>query len=493
MINVFVANGDHAGAPIVEELNPTLGNLIGRAEHIAEMGALLTDFLLLKAGALHRANGGYLLIDARKLLLSPFAWEALKRTLKAGKICIEHPGDALGLISSQSLDPEPVPLSVKVVLFGERELYYLLAEHDPDFARLFKVQADFDDDIARSADNDRAFSRLIASVVRQHGLKPVDAAGVARLIDEGARMASDREKLSIEIGRIADIVREADYWSGKAGREVTTREDVAQAIEEQIQRADRMRDRTQEVIGRGLVLVDTAGEKIGQINALSVLQLAGFAFGRPSRITASVRMGQGRVTDIEREVKLGGPLHSKGVMILWGYLAGHFAKDVPLALAATLVFEQSYGGVDGDSASAAELFALLSALAEAPIKQSLAVTGSINQWGEFQAIGGVNEKVEGFFDVCKARGLDAKQGVIIPQANVQNLMLREDVVAAVKAGTFTVHAISTIDEGLALLTGLTADAVKTRVEARLKSFADRAKAFGADKASAGADDKGAIS
>ena len=265
-------------------------------------------------------------------------------------------------------------------------------------------------------------------------------------------MASDREKLSIEIGRIADIVREADYWSGKAGREVTTREDVAQAIEEQIQRADRMRDRTQEVIGRGLVLVDTAGEKIGQINALSVLQLAGFAFGRPSRITASVRMGQGRVTDIEREVKLGGPLHSKGVMILWGYLAGHFAKDVPLALAATLVFEQSYGGVDGDSASAAELFALLSALAEAPIKQSLAVTGSINQWGEIQAIGGVNEKVEGFFDVCKARGLDAKQGVIIPQANVQNLMLREDVVAAVKAGTFTVHAISTIDEGLALLT-----------------------------------------
>ena len=271
------------------------------------------------------------------------------------------------------------------------------------------MQADFDDTIARSSENDNAYARLIASIVKEHGLKPVDAAGVARIIDEGARLADDREKLSIEIGRISDIVREADYWSSQAKRKITTRQDVARAIDEHIQRADRLRDRAQETINRGIVLVDTEGAEVGQINGLSVLQLGSFAFGRPSRITARVRLGSGRVTDIEREAKLGGPLHSKGVMILWGFLAGRYALDVPLALAATLVFEQSYGGVDGDSASSAELYALLSALSDIPIKQSLAVTGSVNQWGEVQAIGGVNEKIEGFFDICRARGLTSSR------------------------------------------------------------------------------------
>jgi predicted ATP-dependent protease len=464
MVNVMVSNGDGgaAGARVVEELNPTHGNLIGRVEHIAQMGTLVTDFLLIKPGALHRANGGYLLIDVRKVLLSPFAWE--------------------------TLDPEPIPLDVRVVLFGDRELYYLLSGADPDFWRLFKVQADFDDSIVRSSENDRAYARLIASIVKEHGLKPFDASGVARLIDEGARLADDREKLSIEIGRIADIAREADYWSSEAKRKVTARQDVARAIEEHIQRSDRLRDRAQEGITRGIMLVDTEGSQVGQINGLSVLQLGSFAFGKPSRITARVRLGAGRVTDIEREVKLGGPLHSKGVMILWGFLAGRYALDVPLALAATLVFEQSYGGVDGDSASAAELLALLSALSEQPIKQSFAVTGSINQWGEVQAIGGVNEKIEGFFDICRERGLNEQQGVLIPKSNVQHLMLREDVVEACRHRQFAVYPVASVDEAIEILTGVKAGergadgrfpggTINRLVEDKLRQFAERSRGF----------------
>jgi len=382
------------------------------------------------------------------------------------------------------------------VLIGDRELYYMLSAADPDFWRLFKVQADFDDSIARSTENDSAYARLIASIVKEHMLKPFDASGVARLIDEGARLADDREKLSIEIGRIADIAREADYWSSEARRKVTTKQDVARAVEEQIQRADRLRDRAQETIARGVVLVDTEGAQVGQINGLSVLQLGSFAFGRPSRITARVRLGSGRVTDIEREVKLGGPLHSKGVMILWGFLAGRYALDVPLALAATLVFEQSYGGVDGDSASAAELLALLSALSDQPIKQSLAVTGSVNQWGEVQAIGGVNEKIEGFFDICRARALNEQQGVLIPKANVQHLMLREDVVEAARHRQFAIYPITTVDEAIEILTGIKAGergpegrfpagTINRLVEDKLKGFAEKARGFSRGMGNAG--------
>lgn len=492
MVNVIVAqdnDGDGKGAPIHSEANPIYGNLIGRIEHIAQMGTLVTDFLLIKPGALHRANGGYLLVDARKILLSPFAWEALKRAIKSREIRVEQPIETLGFASTQTLDPEPIPLDVKVVLFGDRELYYLLNAYDEDFGRLFKVQADFDETIPRSAENDRAYASLIAAIVARHGLKPVDAGGVARIIEEGGRLADDREKLSIEIGRIADIMREADYWAGEAGRTTTTAADVSRAIAEHVQRAGRLRDRALEVIAREIVLVDTEGAKVGQINGLSVIQLGDVAFGRPSRITARTRLGQGRVTDIEREAKLGGPLHTKGVMILWGFLAGRFALDIPLALAATLVFEQSYGGVEGDSASSAELYALLSALAEVPLRQDLAVTGSVNQWGEVQAIGGVNEKIEGFFDVCKARGLTGTQGVLIPKANVQHLMLREDIVEAAAAGTFAVYPVATIDEGIALLTGISAGvrgadglfpagSINRLVDDRLKRFAEQAKGFG---------------
>ena len=490
LVNTFVGGepSDICDTPVIEELNPTYGNLIGRIEHIAQMGTMLTDFLLVKAGALHRANGGYLLLDARKLLLSPFAWEALKRAIKAREIRIEQPVETVGMMTAQTLDPEPIPLRVRVVLFGDRELYYMLNDADPDFGRLFKVQADFDDTIVRSDDNDHAYARLIASVVREHKLKPMDAAGVARLIEEGARLADDREKLSIEIGRLSDIVREADYWAGIGKRDVITRADVERAVDEARDRASRLRDRAQETIERGIVMIDTSGAKVGQINGLSVLQLGSFAFGRPSRITARVRMGNGRVTDIEREVNLGGPLHSKGVMILWGYLAGRYAQDVPLALAATLVFEQSYGGVDGDSASSAELYALLSALADVPIQQSFAVTGSVNQWGEVQAIGGVNEKVEGYFDLCKTRGLDGTQGVLIPHSNVQHLMLRQDVVDAVAEGKFRIHAVSHIDDGIEILTGKAAGSegedglfppgsINARVEDKLRVFAMRARSF----------------
>ncbi len=489
MVNVIVSDGEgREHAPIVEEINPNYSNLIGRVEHIAQMGALLTDFLLIKPGALHRANGGYLLLDARKLLLSPFAYEALKRAMQAREIKIEQPSEAVGMISGQTLDPEPIPHDVKVVLFGDRQLYYLLSQADPDFFGLFKVQADFDDTIERNQENYREYARVIASVVRRHDIKPVAADGVARVLEEAARLASDREKFSIEIGRISDIVREADYWAGQAGREVVGREDVDRAIEEFVQRSDRVRDRSQESIGRDIVMIDTDGTKVGQINGLSVLQLGSFAFGKPSRITARVRMGQGRVTDIEREVNLGGPLHSKGVMILWGFLAGRFAQDTPLALAASLVFEQSYGGVDGDSASSTELYALLSALSEVPIKQGLAVTGSVNQWGEVQPIGGANEKIEGYFDICRERGLTGRQGVLIPKANVQHLMLREDVVAAARDGQFAIHAVADIDEGIEILTGIKAGQVgddgqfepgtiNRLVEEKLRLFARRAKAY----------------
>ena len=501
MVNIMVGHDepDVCRQPIVEELNPTYGNLIGRIEHVAHMGALVTDFLLMKPGALHRANGGFLLIDARKILLSPFAWEALKRAIKSQRLRIEQPTETAGFMSTQSIDPEEIPLDVKVVLFGDRMLYYLLAANDPDFSRLFKVQADFDDSIDRTEENHGAYARLIASIVTRHELRHVDASGVARLIEEGSRLADDSKKLSIEVGTIADLIREANYWAGEMGLEFITRDAVERAIEERIQRSDRLRDRSQEGIERDLVLIDTAGTQVGQINGLSVLQLGEFAFGKPTRITARVRLGGGRVTDIEREVELGGPLHSKGVMILWGYLAGKFAEEIPLALAASLVFEQSYGGVDGDSASSTELYALLSALSEVPIKQSLAVTGSVNQLGEVQVIGGVNEKIEGFYDICKARGLTGDQGVLIPEGNVQHLMLRPDIVDDARAGRFHIYSIATIDQGIEVLTGVAAGekgpdgrfpegTINRLVEDKLRKFATRAKEFA--KGNDDDDDKG---
>ena len=454
-VNALVTRRDGDRVLVVTEANPSYPNLVGRIEYQATMGAFSTDFRLIRPGALHLANGGYLLLDARKVLLQPLAWEALKRTLSSRCLTIEAPGGALGLLSTRGLEPEPIPLDprTKVVLVGDRQLYYLLHGLDPDFAELFKVEVDFNEEMERDPENQSLYARLIATLARQAQVKPLDREAVGRVIEYSARLAGDAGKLSAQTTRIADLVREADYWAGQNGNGTVTRGDVQRAIDAQVNRADRLRERMHEGIVSDTIDIDTVGSEVGQINGLSVFQLGGFAFGRPSRITARVRLGEGDIVDIEREVQLGGALHSKGVMILSGFLKARYAADTLFSLAASLVFEQSYGGVDGDSASSAELYALLSAIAEVPIRQGLAVTGSVNQLGEVQAIGGVNEKIEGFFDICAARGLGGDQGVLIPRANVRHLMLRGDVLEAAAAGRFAIYAATTIDEGMALLTG----------------------------------------
>jgi lon-related putative ATP-dependent protease len=492
-VNVMVGgHADGDGAPVVIEPNPMYQQLIGRIEHISQMGALITDFTLIRPGALHRANGGYLVLDAREVLSQPFAWSALKRALKSKTISITSLAEQFSLISTISLEPDPIPLDVKIVLIGDRWLYYLLMALDPDFAELFKVEVDFDDDFDRTDDNVTLYARLISDLAEREKLKPLDRDALAGMIDETARLAEDAEKLSLQVGTVADILREADHWAAEAGRERIGGRDIKRAVDERRRRSARLRDRTQEAIKRNIVLIDTAGAAVGQVNGLSVVQLAGYSFGRPTRITARTRLGSGRLIDIEREVELGGPLHSKGVLILSGFLSARYALDVPISLQASLVFEQSYGGIDGDSASSAELYALLSALSEVPIRQSFAVTGSVNQFGQVQAIGGVNDKIEGFFDVCAARGLTGEQGVLIPMANVKHLMLREDVVEACAAGRFSVIPIATIDQGIEILTGRPAGArdaegrfppesVNGLVEAKLREYAHMRRRFGVER------------
>ncbi len=491
-VNVLVSQGSGpqtgTGAPVKYEDHPTMSNLLGRVEHISEMGALVTDFSLIKPGALHLANGGYLLLDARRLLSEPLAWDALKRALQSRTIKIESPGQFMSLISTVSLEPDPIPLNVKVVLFGERLLYYLLCAADPDFEDLFKVAADFDEDIERTPDSQKLFAHLIATTCRREGLRHLESPAAGRLIEHASRMAGDGEKLSVRTGLISDILREADFWAARAERQIITAEDIERTLKERLRRADRLREKVHEAILRDTVLIDTEGEAVGQINGLSVFSVANTSFGSPTRITANVRMGSGKVIDIEREVDLGGPIHSKGVLILSGYLADRYAPDVPMSLSASLVFEQSYGGVEGDSASSAELYALLSAISGVALKQSFAVTGSVNQKGQVQAIGGVNEKIEGFFDICRARKLTGEQGVLIPAANVKHLMLRRDVVEACEAGRFHIYAVETIDQGMEILTGMPAgerdgngrfppDSINGRVEEKLIAFAKARRAF----------------
>jgi lon-related putative ATP-dependent protease len=455
-VNVLVDHGESQGAPVVPDDNPTHANLIGRVEHVAQLGALVTDFTLIKPGSLHRANGGYLLLDVHKLLVQPFAWEALKRALYSKEIRIESLGQMLSLVSTVSLEPAPIPLDVKVILFGERLFYYLLYEYDPEFSELFKVAADFEETMERSADNNLLYARLIGTLARKSGLAPLHRSAVARVIEHSARIVGDAEKLSTHLQSVSDLVREADYWARDAGRDVVQADDVQRAIDAQIHRADRLRSRIHEEILRGTVLIDTQGAVIGQVNGLSVIQLGDFAFAQPTRITATARIGEGEFIDIEREVELSGAIHSKGVLILSSFLAARYARDRPLSLSASLAFEQSYGFVEGDSASLAELCALLSNLAEAPVKQSLAITGSVNQLGQAQAIGAVNDKIEGFFDICKARGLNGEQGVLIPASNVKHLMLRQDVVDAAAAGQFHIYPVENIDQAIELLTGVPA-------------------------------------
>jgi lon-related putative ATP-dependent protease len=480
LVNLLVANPADGQRPVVYEDHPTLQNLLGRIENLVHMGTLMSNFTLIRAGALHRANGGFLVLDVMKVLAQPYAWEGLKRCLKSGVVRIESLSDLIGLTSTVQLEPEPVPLELKVVLVGERLVYYLLSQYDHDFPQLFKVNADLESEIERNPGNTAAYARLIATLARRDKLLALSPDAVARVIEHAARLASDAQRLTTQTQPLDDLMREADHLAVAAKAPLITREHVQAALAAHERRHERIRERYQEEILRGQLLVDTEGAHVGQINGLAVVPLGDSTFAHPVRITATVRVGEGEVIDIEREVKLGGPIHSKGVLILSSFLASRFGWRMPLSLKATLVFEQSYGGVEGDSASLAELCALLSALADTPLRQSLAVTGSVNQFGVVQSVGGINEKIEGFFEICAARGLSGEQGVLIPAGNVCHLMLRPEVVEAVRAGRFRVWAVSSVDEALELLTGLSAgvpDAQgamsKGSVNARIAAGLDR--------------------
>ncbi|MCX7897251.1 MAG: AAA family ATPase [Rhodocyclaceae bacterium] len=492
LVNLLVSHAEQCGRPIVIENHPTVQNLVGRIDHLVHMGTLVTNFTLIKAGALHRANGGFLVLDALKVLSQPYAWEALKRALKTREIRIESLAELLGLASAMQMEPEPAPLDVKVVLIGDRLLYYLLAEYDPDFPELFKINADLDSEMPRTAENMATYAQLLASLAHRSGLLPLSAHAVAKLIDHAARLAGDAERLTMRTRPLEDLMVEADHHArGENAARIESRH-VAIAIEGFYRRHERLRKRYQEEILRGQLLIATEGLHVGQINGLAVITLPAASFAHPVRITATVRMGEGEIIDIEREVELGGPIHSKGVLILSSFLAARYGWATPLSLKASLVFEQSYGGVEGDSASLAELAALLSALSGIPIKQALAVTGSVNQFGVVQPIGGVNEKIEGFFEICAARGLTGEHGVIIPKANVCHLMLRSEILEAVRAGRFHIWAVENVDQALELLTGVPAGepdeqgnlpegSLNYQVALQLATFAELRQEYGQPK------------
>ena len=454
-VNVIVKHKPDSGAPIVTLDHPTQGNLVGKVERIQQYGALLTDFTLIKGGALHRANGGFLLLDARKVLEQPFAWDSLKRAIASKCIKIEAPSEETSF-TTISLDPQPIPLNIKVVLTGDFEIYDLLCERDPDFRDFFKVEADFGIIMDRNDENEIEYAKLIGSLSKKKGLRSLNKQAVARVIEYASRLAGSSHKLTAHISSIGDLLREADYWARQSKSKQIGKNHIDQAIDEQIYRSDRIKTEMLEQIDKGTILMDVQGERVGQINGLVVYDFSSYSFGKPARITTQVRIGKGDFVDIEREIAMSGPIHTKGVLILKSLLSNRFAKHMPLSLSASIVFEQSYGGVDGDSASSTEYYCMLSAITGVPIKQNIAVTGSINQFGEIQPIGGVNEKIEGFFDVCKHGGLTGTQGVIIPRTNIESLMLRADILQAVDDGKFSIYAIDTVDDGIEILTGIKA-------------------------------------
>jgi lon-related putative ATP-dependent protease len=468
-VNLMVDFSGKKSAPVIYEDHPIYSNLIGRIDHQAYMGSLVTDFTMIKPGALHNANGGYLLIDARKLLFQPYAWDTLKRTLKSGEIRIESLERTLSLISATSLEPEPIPLNLKLILLGEPLIYYLLCAYDPEFHDLFKIAADFDESVSREG-NDQEYARLLATIARREKLRPLNQNAVARVIEHSSRMVGDTEKLLTHLRSIKDLLSESDYWAQSNGHEHIDSSDVQQAIDHKTHRLDKLREKLYENIHRGTLLIDLEGKVIGQVNGLSVLALGDFSFGQPSRITATTRLGSGKVVDIERETKLGGAIHSKGVLILSSFIGARYSRKIEFSIAISLVFEQSYGYVEGDSASLAELCAILSSIAQIPLRQDLAMTGSVNQLGSVQPIGGVNEKIEGFFDICVKKGLTGTQGVIIPSANIKHLMLRWDVVHAAQTGQFNIYAVTTVDEAIELLTGMEAGIVNEQGAYQPESF-----------------------
>ncbi len=496
-VNVLVDNGDIQGAPVIIETNPTYANLFGRIEKEAQFGTLVTDFTLIRGGSLHRANGGYLVLPVEELLRNPLSWDTLKLALKNGQIIIEEPAERVGFITTKGLSPEPIPLQAKVILIGRPETYHLLYNLDEDFRELFKVKADFDTTMGRDEAGINDYISFICRLCENEALLHLDASAIAQVIEHGSRLAQDQNKLSTRFGELSDVIREAHHYAAQENASAIQAGHVQRAIEERFYRSALLQEKSREMIERGLFLIDVTGEEVGQVNGLTVLNLGDISFGRPGRITASIGLGQEGIVDIERAAKLGGPIHTKGVLILAGYLNARYAQDKPLSLSARLVFEQSYSSIDGDSASGAELCALLSALADLPIRQGIAVTGSVNQKGEIQAVGGVNEKVEGFYEICKAKGLTGDQGVIIPQANVQNLMLKEEVVQAVREGRFHLWAVRTVDEAIELLTGVPAGrrqkdgtfpegTVNARVDRRLRELAEAIRRFGRPEPRAGA-------
>jgi lon-related putative ATP-dependent protease len=487
-VNVIVDNSQLKGSPVIFEENPTYLNLFGRIEKEAQFGSFTTDFTLVKGGSIHRANSGYLVLPIEGLLTNPLSYDGLKRALRNNKIAIEEPGERLGFMTTKTLTPQPIPLNVKVILVGQPLVYQLLLAYDTEFREFFKVKADFDTTIDRNKENLRRYASFVCTLCEKEGLKHLEAPAIAKVIEHGSRLAEDQRKLSTRFAEVADLIREANYYAAQDGSKYISAGHVTKALEEKVYRSNLIQQKILEMIQRGLFLIDTSGTRAGQVNGLSVISLGDFEFGRPSRVTASIGLGREGVVDIEREAKMGGPIHTKGVLILGGYLANKYAHDKPLSLSARLVFEQSYEGVEGDSASSTELYAILSSLADIPIKQNIAVTGSVNQRGEVQAIGGVNEKIEGFFEVCKLKGLKGDESVMIPKSNAQDLMLKEEVVKAVKDGRFHIYAVSSIDEGIEILTGVKAgerkkdgsfepNTVNTRVDRRLKEMAETLTRF----------------
>jgi len=487
-VNVIVDNSDTKGAPMVLEQNPTYDNVLGRIERESQLGTLTTDFTLVRGGSVHRANGGFLIMRAEELLRDYVVYDSLKRALKASEIRIEDLPQRIGYANVRSLAPEPIPLDMKVILIGDSRIYQLLYAYDPEFKELFRVKAEFDSTMDRTDDNVRKYAGFFATLATNENLKHLDASAMARLLEYSSRLAEDQDKLSTQFGFVADVVREAHFYAGQDNSKYVTAKQVERAIEAKIYRSNLIQEKVNEYIRKGVIFISTDGEASGQINGLSVLSLGDFSFGAPSRITVAVGLGKEGLIDVQREVAMSGPIHGKGVMIIAGYLASKFARDKPLTLAARIVFEQNYEGVEGDSASSTELYAILSALSGIPIKQHFAVTGSVNQKGEVQPIGGANEKIEGYFEICKSRGLDGLHGVVIPQSNVRNLMLKQEVLDAVKNGKFHIYPVSTIEEGIEVLTGKPAgkqlpqggyeeNTIYGLVDKRLEEMAETAKRF----------------